>query len=226
MGCFKECTAGFAKYILFLFNLLILVAAIILIVFGVKNKANNGGVEIMSVGTFAIAIAVVIALVAFFGCCGAVKESPCMLTTYAAILITLFIIQVVLGVIAFVAVKNGQGELQRKVEDHLSDLYKDRRNNNEHQKVIDDIQTTMKCCGVKGPSDSWVIDNGDELMKSCCKEGESSCTFNTAYKVGCAKQLEDFVSSNIKTIGVVAIVFSAIELVAALFACYVKKTRY
>ncbi|KAG5884592.1 hypothetical protein JTB14_032685 [Gonioctena quinquepunctata] len=81
MGCFRECTSGFAKYILFLFNFIILIAAVILIAFAVKLKTENGGMDFMSVGTFSIIVGVLIALIAFFGCCGAVKEDSCMLTT-------------------------------------------------------------------------------------------------------------------------------------------------
>nr|CAI5858993.1 unnamed protein product [Callosobruchus analis] len=210
MGCFRECTAGIAKYILFLFNLLIVVASVILIVFAVKNKANNGGLEVMSVSSFAIGIAVLIALVAFFGCCGAVKESSCMLTTYAAILITLFIIQVVLGVIAFVAVKNGGADLKDEVSKHLNQLYHN-KDQSDNQKVIDDLQTSLECCGTTGPNDPLAINaTTGNLMNSCCKEG--LCTRDNSYKDGCITKLEDFMSSNIKTIGGIAIAFSAIEV--------------
>ncbi|VEN49654.1 unnamed protein product [Callosobruchus maculatus] len=223
MGCFRELTAGIAKYILFLFNLLILVAAIALIVVAVKVKSNNGGIEIMSVTSFAIGVAVLVALVAFFGCCGAVKESSCMLTTYAAILITLFIIQVVLGVIAFVAVKNGDKQLKDLISTQLNELYQNKQKSG-NQETIDTLQKGLECCGTTGPSDPLAYNSTTgALLNSCCK-AETACTIANSYSHGCIEKLEDFLPTYFKAIGGIAIGFSVIELVAALFACYVKKT--
>ena len=49
-----------------------------------------------------IVVGSIVFLTGFLGCCGAFKESPCMLTTYAVILIILLIMEVVAGILAVV----------------------------------------------------------------------------------------------------------------------------
>ena len=46
-------------------------------------------------------VAVFVVIVAFFGCCGAIKESKCMLGTYFAIILVMFIILIVGAVIGY-----------------------------------------------------------------------------------------------------------------------------
>lgn len=45
-----------------------------------------------------IAIGCIIFLIAFFGCCGAIKESYCMTMTYSVILMVLLIAKLVVGI--------------------------------------------------------------------------------------------------------------------------------
>jgi len=40
-------------------------------------------------------VAVIVALIAFFGCCGAIKENKCMLITYFVIMLAIFIAGIV-----------------------------------------------------------------------------------------------------------------------------------
>ncbi|XP_023029843.1 leukocyte surface antigen CD53 [Leptinotarsa decemlineata] len=224
MGWFSECTAGFAKYILFLFNFIILVAAIILIAFAVKLKTQNGGIDLMSVGTFSIIVAVLIALIAFFGCCGAIKENSCMLTTYAAICLTLFIIQLVLGILAFVAVKNGSKELDDEIHHILDNLYTNYTKKDDAI-AVDAIQRNLECCGRNGPFDPMVQNGTALLINSCCAPDTNVCTAINAYKKNCYDEMSNWIASSVKGIGIVAIVFGAVELLSAIFACYVKHTR-
>lgn len=49
-----------------------------------------------------IILGLIIFLISFFGCCGAVKESTCMTYSYAAFLMVLIIIQIVLGAVVLI----------------------------------------------------------------------------------------------------------------------------
>jgi ABC-type transporter MlaC component len=62
---------------------------------------------------------------------------------YAVILIVLLILQIVLGALAFVAIKNDDGELNKQVTTAVKKVFDDyvKHNTNEDkQKVIDEIQ--------------------------------------------------------------------------------------
>ena len=48
-----------------------------------------------------IAVAVFVVIVAFFGCCGAIKESKCMLGTYFTLILVMFIVMIVGAVLGY-----------------------------------------------------------------------------------------------------------------------------
>lgn len=49
-------------------------------------------------------------------------------------------------------------------------------------------------------------------MSSCCSKSVDSCTVLTAFKQGCVSALTSFLNSNIKIIGIIAIVFAVVEV--------------
>lgn len=225
MGCLSEITEGIAKYLLFLFNFLIVVCGIILIAVGALILVNEGkGIAAFteySVGGFAVAVGVIIFLIAFFGCCGAIKEDSCMLTTYAVILVTLFILQAVLGALAFVALRDNNGEIDRTVQravQKVFDGYVNDPNNQSKKNVVDNIQKSFKCCGVTG-YEYW-SSTGLGVPDSCCN---GPCfSIESYYGTGCTQGFINTVTSHIKVVGGVAIAFAVVELLGAVFACIVK----
>lgn len=58
------------------------------------NKFANAAVFIIIVG-------VVVFVIGFLGCCGAVKENYCMVTTFAVLLAIIFILEIVAGALGF-----------------------------------------------------------------------------------------------------------------------------
>ena len=65
---------------------------------------DDGGTSITIANTAAILIIVVSSLtviVTFFGCCGAIKENACMLGTYFAIILAMFVALIVGAVIGY-----------------------------------------------------------------------------------------------------------------------------
>jgi hypothetical protein len=77
---------------------------------------NTGSGVSLSVFTSAaiilIVVAVFVVIVTFFGCCGAIKENKCMLGTYFAAILVMFIIMIVGAVI-------GYSQSLSEVEDQL-----------------------------------------------------------------------------------------------------------
>ncbi|KAG5884591.1 hypothetical protein JTB14_032684 [Gonioctena quinquepunctata] len=222
------CLSGIAKYILFLFNLLILIAAIALIALGVIYKTKNVGLDIMSVSSYTIALGVIIALVSFFGCCGAIKESNCLLTSYAFIMITIFIAQVVLIVLAFLAVRNGSLELDTEIEKYLTKLYERFLKGGSDADAVNGLQREFECCGIDSSNYTLVtIPNSINLIDSCCeKQYNNRCTKDKAYEELCTEAIRDFIQSNSKIIGGIAIGVALVEITAAIFSCWVKNRKY
>ncbi|KAJ8023471.1 CD63 antigen [Holothuria leucospilota] len=80
---------GLMKILLFIFNFIFVILGIVLIVSGVLIHTSDKDVDILtdtalpflSVGTLVIVLGVIVFIVAFTGCCGAIKENKCLLTT-------------------------------------------------------------------------------------------------------------------------------------------------
>ena len=51
---------------------------------------------------FLICVGVIVFIIAFLGCCGAIKEHYCMVTTFAVFMVIIFILEIVAGVLGLV----------------------------------------------------------------------------------------------------------------------------
>uniref|UniRef100_A0A0B7B361 Tetraspanin n=1 Tax=Arion vulgaris TaxID=1028688 RepID=A0A0B7B361_9EUPU len=159
------------KYLLFLFNLIFVIAGIGLIAAGayVKIKLdeyyNFFGNTYMGPGILLIVVGVIIFLLAFFGCCGAVKENYCLTMTFAVTLGIIFILEIAGGIAGFV--------LRDKIENEIEDLLAKSMNNYNTDSGMreswDNLQKEFECCGAHNISD-WAQHNVNKTPDSCCKE--------------------------------------------------------
>ncbi|CAB0015515.1 unnamed protein product, partial [Nesidiocoris tenuis] len=76
-------------------------------------------------------------LIAFLGCCGAVNEDPCCITTYGTFLSIILVCQVVLA--GFIVYANNNGEIEKQIRTYLK---RDFDNYNNNPKPIDILQRT------------------------------------------------------------------------------------
>ena len=68
----------------------------------VGDDADNLSLNIYTTTTYIfISLSAFVVIVAFFGCCGAWKESKCMLGTYFAFILVLFLMLITGGVLAY-----------------------------------------------------------------------------------------------------------------------------
>ena len=189
-----SCSTSVVKYLVFFFNLIFAIIGLAILIVGVLAKIQNGAVEptvsqqisldvpailLISVGAFVF-------ITAFFGCCGAIKESTCMLTTFAIILLTLLIIQVAVGVYAFLN-HDITDEVKSSIKQSVQDMMNKYNSSAPGSNNMDELQKFLHCCGADGPSD-WKWPES-RLPMSCCRNEESTCTQNSddKYTEGCAE---------------------------------------
>ncbi|KAK9504558.1 hypothetical protein O3M35_010868 [Rhynocoris fuscipes] len=159
-----------------------------------------------------IVIGGLVFLIAFFGCCGAIREDTCMLTTYGVILSAILLIQVAIGVMAFVYKGKFESGFKKVIAEKF-DGYDQKQDNKE---LVDSIQKNVMCCGLNGP-DYW---SHSKLPASCCgkSEKEASCTRDQAYQDGCEPKIIDIIQSSFKLLGAIALGIAAVELLCVVFA--------
>jgi CD63 antigen len=208
------CGSSLIKIILFVFNLLCVIGGIALIAIGAIIIAKTGDLEealryanVHSVPIILIVVGSVIFCIAFFGCCGAVRESQCMTMTYAFFLFVLIVLQIVIATVIFVY----QDEVRNSIEKGIREVFDHKDTNRE---AIDGIQTALECCGAEGPR-FWPT-----LPKSCCdKTIADTCTFITAHQTGCIAKMRRLTVDLGNYAAYAALAIAGIELLGLIFAC-------
>ncbi|XP_013140503.1 PREDICTED: CD63 antigen-like isoform X1 [Papilio polytes] len=221
------CGTSFVKYVLFFFNLVVALFGLAIIGIGVAVLMNWTVMkdELQSHLTVApwlfIVIGAVMFIIAFFGCCGAIRESHCMVVTYAIFLLVIIIVQVVLAVLMFTYADTMKEALVKSV----NGVFDKRATDPAANTVFNNIQQQLECCGKSSPADYGVIAGVSDLPDSCCTRANgvvgkllSRCTIADANAIGCGPRTADLYDKWNKTIAGVAIGVACIEVVGALFA--------
>ncbi|KAJ8944205.1 hypothetical protein NQ318_014567 [Aromia moschata] len=163
-----------------------------------------------------IIIGSIIFITAFFGCCGAIKENTCMLTTFAIILLTLLIVQVAIGAYAFLQVGDTQ-DLRASVKQVVERSFLEYNTTESVREEFDFLQVFLKCCGVDDPLD-WKWEGG-KVPDSCCSSKKNCTTLSTdCYRKGCAESVYKWFKNGLDLLGILAIAIASIEIIGAIFA--------
>ncbi|XP_063821535.1 CD63 antigen-like [Ostrinia nubilalis] len=205
------------KYLLFCFNLLFAITGMIILIVGAKAMISlspyytSGPVVLIIVG-------VIVFIVAFFGCCGAVKENHCMIITFSIFLLVIFVAVLAVGIAGYVKHQYMENSIIRYLKDYPT--------NPDVKHSFDIIQTDLKCCGIYGPGD-WK-NNGMPIPNSCCSAQEikgdvvAACkpeNSENVYQTGCYKNVVSFLNSIAAVLGGVGLGIAAVQLLGVIFAC-------
>ena len=152
-----------------------------------------------------IAIAALVILIAFFGCCGAMKESKCLLGTYFTIILALFIVMLIGAILGYSGnfedtVKAPFEKALKKYDDRPAEDDQSAKNYKsvwyEVQKEVKtytmpvrlnvELKLQLKCCGIDSFKD-WQNTTGANFNfpvsfnkpEGCCvysRDGDSKLT--------------------------------------------------
>ncbi|XP_071358337.1 tetraspanin-9 [Trachinotus anak] len=184
------------KYLLFFFNLLFWISGCIILGVSIYLKVNKDGNQITNESLpgidLMIAIGVIIMVLGFLGCCGAIRENRCMLLLFFIFLLLIFILLLAAGILGAVG--------EQKVKDWVKErLEKFTPLSSQPQNVKDDLeklQRELKCCGlVNGPSD-W-----QAIPDSCrCNKTVSDCQSSAIYNEPCANKIITLMEKNMEVV--------------------------
>ncbi|XP_020815062.1 23 kDa integral membrane protein-like [Drosophila serrata] len=221
------CLSSTFKYILYAINLIFVIIGVLLIIFGslmvasMQNATDfEGSTKSLAFPVSVLVIGCITFLVAFFGCCGTIKENACLTTTYSVCMLVLFCLQISLSIWLFVESDVFLGLMSDIVDASWTD------NNAEHNYPMDNLQLTFNCCGIVGYQDY-----GTEVPASCCGYSDRSkrCDVSIySLRPGCKTEFVDFWSSNMVVIRWSSIVIALVELVISAVSCRLanKMSRY
>lgn len=210
------------KFLLFAFNLVFVIAAIALIAVGAYVQVklvdyyDFFGNTYTGPGILLIVVGVLIFIIAFFGCMGALKENYCLTMTFAVLLGIIFIMMIAGGIAAYVL----RDEIEGEVTKILTDAEKNYESSKGVQETWDKLQREFSCCGVANYTEWPDILNGSYPI-SCCKD-ETKCVKTTAAdmkKTSCEDAFVGWMEDKVAIIGGVGIGLAFIMVVGVLFAC-------
>jgi len=234
MGCFSRFALFVLNFCVFAVGLATVVLASVVI-----HKDATIGV-LLADGIFTLPICVLIAgllilLLGFLGCCGALKENSCMLKTYASIVLVLFIAEVVLGIL--ILVYTDQAEMY--IKDGMTHQFNQYGNNDTKLTTsLDLVQHDLECCGVNGYMDwknyTYGINNNNNVAMGCCKEESSGCNLGmadkseeeamkTIYTEGCYSAVKSDLKGVTIGLGIATVILALVQLLSISCACGLAK---
>jgi len=193
-----------------------------------------GDITINSATIFII-IGVVVTIISFFGCCGAIMENPCMMYTFASLMALMLLIEVGLTVVILIYKKETKQEIVNQMKNGL-DNYNTTDEYGGITLTWDTMQQNYDCCGIQNAED-WGINTAfsrkfpNSVPDSCCIIKTAQCGINTLkpldgnkiYTTGCFEKFAKDVENNVEVAGAVGGVLGAVQLIAILVACCMGK---
>ncbi|XP_074554525.1 F-box only protein 15-like isoform X2 [Halichoeres trimaculatus] len=176
------------------------------------NKDGNAitnesipGIDLM------IAIGVIVMVLGFLGCCGAIRENRCMLLLFFISLLIIFILLLAAGILGAV----GTDKVKDWVKERLQKLTP---LSDQPQSVRDDLeklQRELQCCGlVNGPSD-W-----DTVPSSCrCNATlATGCTPGAIHQTLCTTEIVELMEKNMEIVVGIAFAIAVLLIFGMAFS--------
>lgn len=243
---------GMIKYILVFVNLIFWAVGLAVVVLGSWMLTDKTFLVSLSeqehhynMGLYVLLGAgILIIVVSFLGCCGAFKESQCMLVTFFSLLLVVIVAQVAAGAWLY----TNRDRLDELVKDSFAETVKNEYGVIEYRTdIVDTVQSNFGCCGASGPSD-WASSkynkdgqsglsfsvtanaNTYKIPQSCCKNRDSPACHNglktslgsyispEIYAEGCTEKVINALKSQRMIVFGVAIGVGILEFLGLIFS--------
>ncbi|GAB1865995.1 Tetraspanin [Camponotus japonicus] len=224
------------KYLMFAFNLFFVITGIVLLSIGLiihgvyyryQHFLDN---SFFSVPSLLVAIGSIIFIIAFFGCCGAIRESRCMILTFCTLLVAIFILEITGGTMGYVM----RSRVAKVAEDKMIETMSKYNESQEIAFVWDNLQRDFHCCGTNNASDWLNLEKPGPLPgipMSCCDEtvgavGTSNCTIKSTrlHHKGCMHEFANFAKKHAAKIVGVGLSLGVIQLIGIFLSSYLAKS--
>ncbi|NWT28524.1 TSN8 protein, partial [Cardinalis cardinalis] len=178
-----------------------------------------GGVNLL------IAVGAIIMILGFLGCCGAVKESRCMLMLFFIALLLILILQMAAGIIGAVYKPQVEAAFNLTLSEGISALQSTTAEYKEYQEEFQKLQKMYQCCGLKdGPKD-WG-QNFDKQNDICQCEVEKPSSSDLCityggryiYKKSCGEVIMKQVRDSLVIIMGIAFGLAVVEILGLVFS--------
>jgi len=243
-----RCCFACLKYLVFSVNFLIyLVDLVILAVSGglvIYDNIKSDTQTVNIVYCTILILATAVFFTSFLGCCGAIKQSTCLLSLFFTVILGFFIAEITILIYFYLREDELRSLLALSVDQTVQEKYIN--GSSLHGKAWDYVQNQLECCGGEGPFD-WAKSkfNGYQeareigiggskplpynIPDSCCSDYNMTCgnkiEFNydfsnqsTFFNQGCTDAIFLLLKENILYILLFILVLLFIELVGMILS--------
>uniref|UniRef100_A0A667YXZ0 Tetraspanin n=1 Tax=Myripristis murdjan TaxID=586833 RepID=A0A667YXZ0_9TELE len=179
------------------------------------GRFSSQAMQFVNVGFFCIAIGAVLVLLGLLGCCGAQKESKCLLLTFFSIILVIFIAEVAAGVVALAYSSFVSSLLSAPPGSCFLLLI---------------LCFTLKCCGFTNYTDfvgsEFAAESGGSLPPICCQLNSFPCSTEETCKMpkknvlGCFDQILEIFKKHANIVGGIAAGIGVLEIAAMIVSMY------
>lgn len=220
------------RFMLFVFNALLWLTGLGLLVVGIWARVQFSDYMKLSSHDYStacyvlIGAGVLVTIIGFLGCCGALKEQVCMLKSFAVILGILFLVELGGSITGYVfrhKINKGFSDgLETALNDYKEDGFK---------QAWDGLQSQLQCCGNTNYTDwffkQWSAEETGNysVPESCCIKKEPNCNTNvtnhpdTIHTKGCYNTAVTFFEDKLLIIGGVALGIAVFQLIGVALSC-------
>lgn len=222
---------------MFVFNGIIFLAGVAILGVGIWVKVDSGSIlnfigqienapaeltQVLNVGYLLIAIGALLVVIGFLGCCGAVRESKCMLMLFFIIVLLVFIAEVAGAIVILVFRPLADDLFQKLGTAAVQNIRKDYGENPDVTGLWNTTMSTLKCCGFYNSSDfvdsPYYKDHDKLYPPQCCPGYSSPCNQTVADSdmsiPGCFPKIKHLIDENTVVIVGVALGIAALEICA------------
>ncbi|EDV54438.1 CD63 antigen [Drosophila erecta] len=213
------------KYLTFFCNLLFALTGLLIFLVGgmvqlnYAHYSNFVSDHIWTAPIILMIVGAAVAVICFLGCCGALKESSCMILSFALLAVVIFLFEIGLGLAGYVK-HTGLHHIMESQFNSTMQHYKERA---DYRDAWTLLQTELDCCGTNGPNDWETVFPNSTLPAACCSEINLSeakeCTNVHATQRGCLGKLLDILDSKTLLLASVVLGVAGIQMLTILFAC-------
>jgi CD63 antigen len=173
------------RYTIFLFNLVFFITGAALIALGsymhihMRNYFDFlGDTGFVNSSIFFIIIGIAIALISFFGCCGACTKNACMMHTFGSLMVLIILVEIGIGITVYFYKDQAEAAILNSMTQGMNNYQPDNITYQGVVKTWDSLQQGYECCGIEKYMDwknATKFSHGKNVPDSCCHIQVANC---------------------------------------------------
>ncbi|EFA02537.1 CD151 antigen isoform X1 [Tribolium castaneum] len=234
MGSRECCGLNVVKNVLNFFNIIFLLAGLGVLGVAVWTMIDRyqyvtllASLTYPIIVYFLLSAGALVIFVAFMGCYAVLKSNRLLLVFYIFLLVLIFLIEAMVGVVAYIYEENVQSELEMSLNNTLLTTYKILEDKSQ---AVDFLQENFRCCGAVSFTDwkysAWLQNDHETenvVPDSCCKTvsvgcGSSDHPSNINY-AGCLDLMALHMENHLFILSVVGLGICVVQIFGIIFGC-------